>query len=295
MQNRASRSAFTLIELLIVISIIALLAAILFPVFSKARENARRASCQSNLKQIGLGLMQYAQDNDEIMVLAWSDGSCNAEDGWVPTNLNNCNGGTPAAVGNIKWMDSIYPYVKSTQLFNCPSAPARADNGTVFDKYEVATGSKYGHYAANLTYRLPGDVASPPFSINTTTGFQSAHLSRFAAPATTVMVADARGGTGTGGPDCVLTWSGLLSVTDFDLNPPGTYGSPARTWKEYVLTNSNSTNPRGAIAARHIETCNVLWADGHVKAVKLDSLIGNKVVTGSGGRPVFTSWTVEDD
>jgi prepilin-type N-terminal cleavage/methylation domain-containing protein len=59
------RRAFTLIELLVVIAIIALLAAILFPVFARARENARRASCQSNMKQIGLGILQYAQDNDE--------------------------------------------------------------------------------------------------------------------------------------------------------------------------------------------------------------------------------------
>jgi prepilin-type N-terminal cleavage/methylation domain-containing protein len=60
-----SHSAFTLIELLVVIAIIAMLAAILFPVFGRARENARRSSCQSNLKQIGLGIMQYTQDYDE--------------------------------------------------------------------------------------------------------------------------------------------------------------------------------------------------------------------------------------
>ncbi|MBC8104296.1 MAG: DUF1559 domain-containing protein, partial [Cytophagales bacterium] len=68
--RKSSRAGFTLIELLVVIAIIAILAAILFPVFARARENARRASCQSNLKQIGLGLIQYSQDYDEKLVPA---------------------------------------------------------------------------------------------------------------------------------------------------------------------------------------------------------------------------------
>src|SRR6476619_195488 len=64
---QAKKKAFTLIELLVVIAIIALLAAILFPVFGRARENARRSSCQSNLKQLGLGVLHYVQDFDETM------------------------------------------------------------------------------------------------------------------------------------------------------------------------------------------------------------------------------------
>lgn len=67
--RRIPRRGFTLIELLVVIAIIALLAAILFPVFARARENARRASCQSNLKQIGLSVVQYTQDYDETFPL----------------------------------------------------------------------------------------------------------------------------------------------------------------------------------------------------------------------------------
>ena len=90
------RAAFTLIELLVVIAIIAILAAILFPVFARARENARRSSCQSNLKQIGLGIAQYTQDYDEIMPRA-DYGASSPEE--PSTGLD----------GRYKWMDAIFP------------------------------------------------------------------------------------------------------------------------------------------------------------------------------------------
>ena len=93
--------AFTLIELLVVIAIIAILAAILFPVFARARENARRSSCQSNLKQIGLGVMQYTQDYDEKYPMRQYDGS----------DLGVA----------MSWRRTTYPYVKSTQIYKCPS------------------------------------------------------------------------------------------------------------------------------------------------------------------------------
>jgi prepilin-type N-terminal cleavage/methylation domain-containing protein/prepilin-type processing-associated H-X9-DG protein len=98
------RHGFTLIELLVVISIIAIIAAILFPVFARARENARRASCQSNMKQLALGLMQYIQDNDGRTLL--SNG-----DGWFGAGTTTKN----------QW-DSVQPYIKSAQLLHCPSA-----------------------------------------------------------------------------------------------------------------------------------------------------------------------------
>lgn len=89
-------SAFTLIELLVVIAIIAMLAAILFPVFGRARDNARRVSCQSNLKQIGLGAMQYSSDYDDYV---------------VPNNSNP----------QRSYAETLQPYVKSTQIFICPN------------------------------------------------------------------------------------------------------------------------------------------------------------------------------
>jgi prepilin-type N-terminal cleavage/methylation domain-containing protein/prepilin-type processing-associated H-X9-DG protein len=105
-------TGFTLIELLVVIAIIAILAAILFPVFARARENARRASCQSNLKQIGLGIMQYTQDYDESLPRSRNAGVTLPANGTIAS-------GTPAWV---PWQFVIQPYVKSYQLFKCPSS-----------------------------------------------------------------------------------------------------------------------------------------------------------------------------
>ena len=99
-KSRSTHPAFTLIELLVVIAIIAILAAILFPVFARARENARRSSCQSNLKQIALGMMQYTQDYDERSVPVRAGGSGSAY---------------------FVWNDIVQPYLKSTQIFVCPS------------------------------------------------------------------------------------------------------------------------------------------------------------------------------
>ncbi len=142
---------FTLIELLVVIAIIAILAAILFPVFARARENARRASCLSNLKQIGLGIMQYTQDYDERYPFATSgpwggpyDWSCPAGS---PCAAFTSSDGSPG--GHFKtWMDHIHPYIKSTQLFMCPSVGQGLDpsygynsaiSGVGCDKYGTCT------------------------------------------------------------------------------------------------------------------------------------------------------------
>ncbi len=110
-ENVRKRTGFTLIELLVVIAIIAILAAILFPVFARARENARRASCQSNVKQILLGVFQYTQDYDEK---------------YMPMYTN-----PPVRY----WPLIIQPYLKSTQIMDCPSSSGAKWTGGDTDYY----------------------------------------------------------------------------------------------------------------------------------------------------------------
>jgi len=114
-------SGFTLIELLVVIAIIAILAAILFPVFARAREKARQNSCLSNLKQISLGCHMYFQDNDE--------------------HLLNYRHELPGSTG-IKWQHMIEPYMKNSQIYLCPSGDRTYGSGS------VAT----SHYGWNYQY-----------------------------------------------------------------------------------------------------------------------------------------------
>ena len=101
---RAARRGFTLIELLVVIAVIAILAALLFPTFTKVRDNARRASCQSNLRRIGMALMQYTQDNEERYPVGGND--------------------IPFGFWGRGWAGEVYPYVGSSEAFRCP------DDGT---------------------------------------------------------------------------------------------------------------------------------------------------------------------
>ena len=107
---RRRPSGFTLIELLVVIAIIAILAAILFPVFARARENARKISCGSNLRQVSLGWLQYAQDYDE-KVMPWS--STGASNGYA-----------------FVWQEIVQPYIKSKQILRCPSVPSSTSTYT---------------------------------------------------------------------------------------------------------------------------------------------------------------------
>ncbi len=114
MHPRSHQSAFTLIELLVVIAIIAILAAILFPVFAQAREAARKTACLSNSKQLGLAVMQYVQDYDEMY-------PCNS---WNPVPIGTTDNDSHVNMASMaQWMWRVMPYQKNRQILVCPSDP----------------------------------------------------------------------------------------------------------------------------------------------------------------------------
>ena len=128
-------SGFTLIELLVVIAIIAILAAILFPVFAQAREKARQASCMSNGKQIGTALMMYVQDYDETLPERYgADNPADYENGFLRS-----------------WKNMLYPYIKNKDVFKCPSNPT-AKQGDFFYQQGVPT---VGTFAGGYSMWLP--------------------------------------------------------------------------------------------------------------------------------------------
>src|SRR5688572_20280773 len=167
------RKGFTLIELLVVIAIIAILAAILFPVFAQAREKARQASCMSNLRQIGLAMMQYTQDSDDTLFPWLQFGGS-----W----LNFWDGRVEFAAGPPKFEPGqglLQPYMKNTQIQDCPTAA-----GVVEPRpFDLSKGIPvWTAYGPNMNL-FPNNSAT-----NTYTGLPMAEVQ---ASADTVFLADA--------------------------------------------------------------------------------------------------------
>ena len=243
---RNKRTGFTLIELLVVIAIIAILAAILFPVFARARENARRTSCLSNLKQLGLGTLQYTQDYDERLPAYRLGG------------------------GAISWPDMIYPYVKSEQLFTCPSATGDSH----LYRHPRPNGSfQWGSYGCNAMLggtSMCDDDNNPP------------RLAQVQAPATTLWLVERRD-EGTGAPN----ERGRINSSGEKWNvSPGS--SPPKT---FCWDSGSGGGVYGScVEARHLDTVVSLYADGHAKASRLDLLL-----TRNSAGNALKYWTLEDD
>jgi prepilin-type N-terminal cleavage/methylation domain-containing protein/prepilin-type processing-associated H-X9-DG protein len=226
------RKGFTLIELLVVIAIIAILAAILFPVFARARENARKSTCQSNLKQLSLGVLQYLQDYDEHFPL------------WDRNQAANLHPLAPPK--------AVYAYVKNNGVYVCPSgvdAPKIAGLPDGWDQYGWGT----------PLYDFPGP-ASMGYSWNreifqeccNEMGRTSLKLASMTKPAETVLVGDGAhmyGGEGT------------------DVFANACCASPSMGWQDGSLNGVDSGTGQATpeSASRHSGGSNLGFADGHVK------------------------------
>jgi prepilin-type N-terminal cleavage/methylation domain-containing protein/prepilin-type processing-associated H-X9-DG protein len=214
---RFESRGFTLIELLVVIAIIAILAAILFPVFGRARENARRSSCVSNLKQIGLGVLQYTQDNDEGMPRTYNPG----------------------------FRDVLQPYIKSKQIFVCPSANNRKLPGTETARPpEAPAGKQYDgnplSYYVNVITQWGCGGATYFHGCGAWTSQENVFLniSAFSYPATTISIVEAQ----------------ISKRTEYSIINTGAC----------VDYSSNAD----CLWSGHLGTSNFLFMDGHVKSLR---------------------------
>ncbi len=230
-------NAFTLIELLVVIAIIAILAAILFPVFATAREKARQSTCASNLKQLGLAFVQYTQDYDE----AWPVGD----------QVNGDDSG---------WYTSVFPYIKSTAVFACPSDPT--------------IGGQVISYAVNrnITKVAEGDRnATTAAGGSTTQTGKFLTINSMVAPSKTVLLFEVQGliaffisgqeqkSFAAYGP----TQTAATYINSFNMNlvyATGWMGTPAENGNVYYSATGNAVD-----GGRHSTASNYSFADGHVK------------------------------
>jgi prepilin-type N-terminal cleavage/methylation domain-containing protein/prepilin-type processing-associated H-X9-DG protein len=228
----AHRKGFTLIELLVVIAIIAILAAILFPVFAQAREKARQAQCLSNTKQLAMGVYMYAQDYDELLPVL---------------GVNAQNRG--------RWQFQIFPYVKSAAVYNCPnitnkwSPPNPGALGT----------DDHGGYGWNLA--LTADAAATG-NLNTAPGFS---LAKIAKPADTIIIGDT--GMNAGATSAERGWAMYAAdprhVAADTNSQPGLYPQ----FRHHSTASKTVINGLQLPTAGRANFC---FLDGHAKSLSID-------------------------
>lgn len=247
-------AGFTLIELLVVIAIIAILAAILFPVFAQAREKARQTTSLSNLKQIGLAFAMYQQDNDETFPMLFFSG---------PAGVT-----TPDNLGAWRWPWAVLPYVKSRPLFLSPSdaedysSPSCAGScrseSNSFHGYLWGLFPSYGYNWRYLAPATPGETAACTQTAMSPTAAQSCSrgvsLAAVANPSETIALTDS-------------TWQ----APDATQKPVIGYllVNPPRLWAGTTPLRGSSY---GFVWPRHHNKANVLWVDGHLKATDVGTL-----------------------
>ncbi|HEY3332790.1 MAG TPA: DUF1559 domain-containing protein [Capsulimonadaceae bacterium] len=259
-----SKKGFTLIELLVVIAIIAILAAILFPVFAKAREKARQATCQSNLKQMGIGFVQYVQDYDEKF----------PTDGFLLAN---------SKAATSSWAAQIYPYEKSTGVFKCPN-----DTGVA-----STTGPQYPiSYGMNIN--LDGQSQAVATSVAVTVlavevddplvGGAEAVLTAGTIFDPTNITPSITGnlytGTETNGIAYATATGAAVPTT-----PANGYTSPTNkptAWGKVALGQSGTSNP-----TIHDPSVMFLCADGHVKLLRPEKVSGGVLAGASSSAVVL--------
>lgn len=270
--HKTSNRAFTLIELLVVIAIIGLLAAILFPVFARARENARRSSCQSNLKQLGLAFVQYSQDYDERMPSA------------VPSYPQGCC--TNAYPYGQGWGAQLYPYAKNVQIYACPSDPkVYKSPAWPWPQTSLPAGRSFISYAYNW------NIVRSPTGNNGLIGING-YISGFNDTTATVLLSEVQ--SVQVNASTASTQSANLT-TFGESTSPGTDGTGTSSGgNQWAIGRSATmaTGPQGngggnndGFPGQHLETSNYLFVDGHVKALKGTSVGAGRTNPSATGAP----------
>jgi len=234
--KKNERYGFTLIELLVVIAIIAILAAILFPVFAKVREKARQTSCASNLKQLGLGIVQYNQDNDECFPLIGYEAK--GRTGGGPSLNNDRNG---------LWYNAVDPYIKSRSVGHCPSDASQFNTRQL----DNVNGSKFN----NFSYLINDNLCISKYTSGSdTVAYTPVNLAMMPAPSQTIAFAE--GVRGFGEPELAQDIGCFVTGTMIP-NNTGWIGTTCPSW--VVPTGDQGSLPF------HTGGANIAYSDGHVK------------------------------